>query len=100
LAQNQIPLKLVLSNFSNFRTLVILLQVDLAFSDEPKIIYEDFYKTENISIFAWFLIIGIGHYHWLHSSNCWLLPNKKANYLIHIIQHILDFLEFWSTTMA
>jgi hypothetical protein len=38
----------------NFRTLVILLQIDPTSGDEPKIICEGYYKTKNISIFAWF----------------------------------------------
>ncbi len=36
----------------NSRTLVILLQVDLAFSDEPETIYEGCYETKDTSIFA------------------------------------------------
>ncbi len=51
--------------FPNFRTLVILLQVDLASGDESKIVYEGCYEIEDISIFAWFSILGIGHYRWL-----------------------------------
>jgi len=54
---------------SNFRTLVILLQVDPIFGDEPKTIYEGYYKTKNISIFTCFLIPNIGHYHWLCGLN-------------------------------
>jgi hypothetical protein len=34
----------------NSRTLVILLQIDFAFSDELEIIYESCYKTKDISI--------------------------------------------------
>jgi hypothetical protein len=45
----------------NFRTLVILLQVNLTFGDEPEIIYEGYYETEDTSIFAWSLILGVGH---------------------------------------
>jgi hypothetical protein len=48
---------------SNSRTLVILLQVDLAFVDEPETVYEGCYDIEDTSIFAWSLIPGIGHYH-------------------------------------
>ncbi len=33
--------------FPNFRTLVIFLQVDLAFNDEFEIVYEGFYKIED-----------------------------------------------------
>jgi hypothetical protein len=51
----------------NSCTLVILLQVNLVSNDEPKTFYEGFYKTEYTSIFTWFSIIGVGHYHWLHS---------------------------------
>jgi hypothetical protein len=46
--------------FPNSHTLVILLQIDLTFNDEPKIIYKGFYKTKDTSIFAWFLIPNIG----------------------------------------
>ncbi len=49
---------------SNSRTLVILLQVDPAFGDEPKIVYEGCYKSKDTSIFAWSSIFDIGHYHW------------------------------------
>jgi hypothetical protein len=31
---------------------------------------------------------------------CWLLSNNKADYLIRTIQHILNFLQLWNTTMA
>ncbi len=71
--------------FSNSRTLVILLQVDLAFGDELETIYEGCYKIENTSIFAWFSIPGVGHYCWLCDSIRRLPPNSKANYLIHTI---------------
>ncbi len=37
----------------NFRTLVILLQVDLASGDKPETVCEGCYETEDISIFAW-----------------------------------------------
>jgi hypothetical protein len=45
---------------SNSRTLVILLQIDPAFGDEPKTVYEGCYETADISIFAWFLIFDVG----------------------------------------
>jgi hypothetical protein len=51
----------------NSCTLVIFLQVDPASGDEPEIIYEGCYETKDISIFAWFLILNVGHYHWLHN---------------------------------
>jgi hypothetical protein len=51
---------------SNSHTLVILLQVDPASSDELEIICEGWYKFEDISIFAWSLVPNVGHYRWLH----------------------------------
>ncbi len=45
---------------------MILLQVDPTFGDEPEIVYEDCYKTENNFIFTWSSIPDVGHYHWLH----------------------------------
>ncbi len=39
---------------------MILLQVNLAFGDEPKIVYEGLYETEDTSIFAWFSIPIVG----------------------------------------
>jgi hypothetical protein len=54
----------------NSRTLVILLQVDLISGDEPETIYEGCYEIENISIFSWFSVPGIGHYRWLHGLIC------------------------------
>jgi hypothetical protein len=50
----------------NFRTFVILLQIDPAFGDEPEIVYERYYEIEDTYILAWSLISGIGHYRWLH----------------------------------
>jgi hypothetical protein len=44
----------------NSRTLVILLQVDPASSDEPETVYEGCYEIEDTSIFA-------------YSSRCWTL---------------------------
>jgi hypothetical protein len=69
-------------NFPNFFTLVILLQVDLTFTDEPKTIYEGFYEIKDTSIFSWSSILNIGHYHWLCRPICQLLPNSKVNYLV------------------
>jgi hypothetical protein len=46
----------------NFRTLVILLQVDPVSGDEPKIVCEGCCETEDTSIFAWSLVPGVGHY--------------------------------------
>jgi len=72
---------------------VILLQVDLTSSDEPKTVYEGFYEIQDTFIFAWSLVSNIGHNRWLHSSICQLPPNNKADYLVHTIQRILDFLQ-------
>jgi hypothetical protein len=49
----------------NSRTLVILLQVDPTFGDEPETVYEGCYEIEDNSIFAWSLVPGVGHYHCL-----------------------------------
>ncbi len=78
--------------FSNSHTLVILLQVNLASGDEPKIFYEGFYETKDTFIFAWSSIPDVRHYRWLHGPICRLPPNNKADYLVHNIQHILNFL--------
>jgi hypothetical protein len=42
------PSNLVLTIFLNSRTLVILLQVDFVFSDEPKIICKSLYEIETL----------------------------------------------------
>ncbi len=76
----------------NFHTLVILLQVDPASSDEPKIVCEGCYETEDTFIFAWSSIFGVGRYHWLHGLICRLPLNSKANYLVRTIQCIPYFL--------
>jgi hypothetical protein len=76
----------------NSRTLVILLQVNHASGNEPEIVYEGCYETKNTSIFTWSSIPNVGHSRWLHGSIRRLPPNSKANYLIHTIQRILDFL--------
>jgi hypothetical protein len=70
---------------SNFHTLVILLQVDFTSGDDPKIVYEGCYETENTFIFAWSSIFDVGHYHWLHGPICRLLPKSKVDYLIRTI---------------
>jgi hypothetical protein len=77
----------------NSRTLVILLQVDPAFGDEPKTIYEGCYETEDISIFARSSVPGVGHYRWLRGPIRRLLPNSKADYLVRTIRRIVDFLQ-------
>jgi hypothetical protein len=51
--------------FPNFRTLVILLQVNPVSGDKLETICEGCYETKDTSIFAWFLVPGIGHYRWL-----------------------------------
>jgi hypothetical protein len=79
---------------------VVLLQVDLAFGDEPEIVYEGCYKTKDTSIFTWFSVPNVGHYRWLRNPICQLPPNSKADYLIRIIRRILDFLQLWTITMA
>jgi hypothetical protein len=72
---------------------MILLQVDPAFSDKSKTICEGCYETKDISIFAWFLVPSVGHYHWLHGLIRQLLPNSKTDYLVCTIQCNLDFLK-------
>jgi hypothetical protein len=69
---------------------VILLQVHLAFGDEPKTVCEGCYEIENTSIFTWSSTTGVGHYHSLHGLIRQLLLNSKADYLVHTIQCILD----------
>jgi len=77
----------------NSRTLVILLQVDLASGDEPETVCEGCYETEDISIFAWSSVLDVGHYRWLRGSIRRLPPNSKANYIVRTIRRILDFLQ-------
>jgi hypothetical protein len=77
----------------NYRTLVILLQVNPAFGDEPRTVWEGCYETEDTSIFAWSSIPGIGHYRWLRGPIRRLPPNNKADYLVRTIRRILDFLQ-------
>jgi hypothetical protein len=78
---------------SNFCTLVILLQVDPAFGDEPKIVCEACYDTKNTFIFSWSLVPSVGHYRWLHSAIRQLTSNNKADYLVRTIRRILNFLQ-------
>ncbi len=77
----------------NSRTLVILLQVDPASGDEPETVCKGCYETKDTSIFAWFLVPGVGHYRWLRGPICRLPPNSKADYLVRTIRRILDFLQ-------
>jgi hypothetical protein len=64
---------------------VILLQVDPASGDEPKIFYEGYYKIKDTCNFAWFSIHGVGHYRWLHGPICLLLLNNKVNHQVRTI---------------
>ncbi len=84
----------------NSRTLVILLQVDPASSDEPEIVCEGCYETKDTSIFAWSSVPDVGHYRWLRGLIRRLPPNSKAYYLVRIIRRILDFLQLWTITKA
>jgi len=77
----------------NSRTLVILLQVDPTFGDEPETVYEGCYETKDTSIFVWSSVSGIGHYRWLRSPIRRLPPNSKADYLVRTIECILNFLQ-------
>jgi hypothetical protein len=61
---------------------VILLQVDPASSDEPETVCEGCYEIEDTSIFAWSLILAIGHYRWLRGSIRRLPSNNKVDFLI------------------
>jgi hypothetical protein len=74
---------------------VILLQINPAFNDEPKIVCKGFYKIDDTLIFTWSSIFIVGHYRWLHSLICQLFPNHNANYVVHITHHLLDFLQLW-----
>ncbi len=68
---------------------MILLQVS---GDELETVYEGYYEIKDTFIFAWSLILGVGHYRWLCSLICRLPPNSKANYLARTIQRIPNFL--------
>ncbi len=57
-----------------------------------RIAREGCYEIKNTSIFAWFSIPGIGHYHWLCDLIRQLPPNSKGDYLVRTIRRILDFL--------
>ncbi len=77
---------------SNFRTLVILLQINPASSDEYEIIYEGYYEIEDTSIFSWSSVPDVGHYRWLCGPIRQLPLNSKADYLVRTICRILNFL--------
>jgi hypothetical protein len=72
---------------------MILLQVDPASGAEPEIICEGCYETVNTFISAWSSVPDVGHYRWLHGLNRRLPPNSKADYVIHTIRRILNFLQ-------
>jgi hypothetical protein len=62
LSQSQTPLVWYYWILLNSRTLVIFLQVDLAYNDELETIYEGFYEIKYIFIFTWSSILNVGHY--------------------------------------
>jgi hypothetical protein len=70
---------------SNSHTLVILLQVNPASSDKPETICEGCYETKDTSIFAWSLVLGVGHYYWLRGPIRRVPPNSKADYLVRTV---------------
>jgi len=94
------PLSLVLLHFFKLLHLDDFVTSRFIFGDEPKIVCEGFYEIKDTFIFTWFLILGVGHYCWLHGPILWLPPNSKVKYLIHTIWHILDFLQLWIITMG
>jgi hypothetical protein len=69
----------------NFRTLVILLQINPASDKEPETVCEGYYETKDTSIFAYSSVLDIGHYCWLCGLIHRLPPNSKANYLVRTI---------------
>ncbi len=77
----------------NSCTLVILLQVNLVFSDELETICEGCYKTEDTFIFAWSSVPSVEYYCWLCGPIRRLPPNNNVNYLIHTIRSILNFVQ-------
>jgi hypothetical protein len=77
----------------NSHTLVILLQVDPTSGDELEIVCEGCYKIEDTSIFAWSLVLGVGHYRWLCGPIRQLPPNGKVDDLVRTIRRVLDFLQ-------
>jgi hypothetical protein len=79
------PSSLVLSYFSELSHPGDFVASRLASGDEPKTVYEGYYKIENTSIFAWFLVFDVGHYHWLHGLIRRLPLNNKADYLVRTI---------------
>ncbi len=78
----------------NSRTLVILLQVDPAYGDEPEIVCEGCYETEDTSIFAWSLVPGVGHYCWLRSPIRRLPPNG-LKIVLSLLSHSLTTLQLF-----
>ncbi len=71
---------------------MILLQVNPVSGDEFETICEGCYEIEDTSIFVWFSVFGVKHYHWLRGSIRRLPFNSKVDYLVQTIQRILDFL--------
>jgi hypothetical protein len=84
---------LVLSHFFELSHLGDFVASQPASGDEPETIYEGFYEIEDTSIFAWFSIPSVGHYCWLCDPIRRLPRNRKADYLVRTIRHILDFLQ-------
>jgi hypothetical protein len=64
----------------NFRTLVILLQVNLAFGDELETVSEGCFEIKDTSIFTWSSIFGVGHCRWLHGliRRCLLVARQTT----------------------
>jgi hypothetical protein len=43
-------------------------------------------------IFAWLLVLGVGHYRWLRGPIHQLPSNNKVDYIVRTIRRILNFL--------
>jgi hypothetical protein len=60
--------------------------------DEPETVCEGCYKTKDTFIFAWSSVPSVGHYRWFRGLIRRLPLNNKADYLVHTIRRILNFL--------
>jgi hypothetical protein len=44
------------------RSLVLVLEVELATFDKPKIMYEDIFEGDEVAMLMWLVILDVGHY--------------------------------------
>jgi hypothetical protein len=63
-------------------SLVLVLEVKVATTNEPKIKYEGIFEGNETVVLIWSTIPGVGHYCWLRGPMLQVKVERKANFLL------------------